>query len=358
MGKSTPKAPTPPDPVATAAAQTQSNRDTAITQARLNNVNQVTPYGNLTYQQTGTAEDGTPQFTATTSFSPSQQQLFDINQDSSIRLGNLGRDAIDRAGGILGRDVDFSGAPAQTTQIGVQGLRDFSGPVSFGQIQTSVGPDDFSADRQRVEDALFQRLSPQLSQRRAELEQQLINQGVTPGSGEAWNRGIDDYNRQENDLRLATVARAGDEQSRLFGMALQRGQFANAAQAQGYSQAADNASRSDAQRQQEFANQFNLGQINANLGNQGRQQFIQEEMLKRQTPLNEISALLSGTQVQSPQFVNTPGTQVSPTDVMGAYNTQYQGQLNNYNQQMAARNSALGGLFGLGGALGGAWIGR
>src|SRR6187549_1014741 len=48
-----PRAPTPPDPVATANAQTASNRDTALTQARLNNVNQVTPYGSLTYTASG-----------------------------------------------------------------------------------------------------------------------------------------------------------------------------------------------------------------------------------------------------------------------------------------------------------------
>ena len=53
MAKSSPKPPAAPDPVATAAAQTQQNKDTAYWNAVLNNVNQVTPYGNLTYKQTG-----------------------------------------------------------------------------------------------------------------------------------------------------------------------------------------------------------------------------------------------------------------------------------------------------------------
>lgn len=51
MGK--PKAPTPPDPKETAAAQTGTNLATAQANAVLGNVNQITPYGNLTYKQTG-----------------------------------------------------------------------------------------------------------------------------------------------------------------------------------------------------------------------------------------------------------------------------------------------------------------
>nr|DAF83379.1 MAG TPA: Neck appendage protein [Caudoviricetes sp.]DAK00511.1 MAG TPA: Neck appendage protein [Caudoviricetes sp.] len=51
MGK--PKAPTPPDPKETAAAQTGTNLATAQANAVLGNVNQITPYGNLTYNQTG-----------------------------------------------------------------------------------------------------------------------------------------------------------------------------------------------------------------------------------------------------------------------------------------------------------------
>ena len=59
---STPKA---PDPTATAAAQGAINKQTAIAHTELNNQNQVTPYGSISYTQTGTASDGTPQFTAT-----------------------------------------------------------------------------------------------------------------------------------------------------------------------------------------------------------------------------------------------------------------------------------------------------
>ena len=45
--------PDPPNPLATAAAQTGTNVATAVANANLGNVNQVTPQGNLTYSHTG-----------------------------------------------------------------------------------------------------------------------------------------------------------------------------------------------------------------------------------------------------------------------------------------------------------------
>jgi hypothetical protein len=56
MGKKTPQAPTPPDPIKTAQAQGVINRETAITQANLNRFDEYTPYGTSTWSQQG----GTP----------------------------------------------------------------------------------------------------------------------------------------------------------------------------------------------------------------------------------------------------------------------------------------------------------
>jgi hypothetical protein len=47
-------APSPPDPMATAQAQAKFNEEAAYEQQALNMVNQVTPYGTLTYTKTGT----------------------------------------------------------------------------------------------------------------------------------------------------------------------------------------------------------------------------------------------------------------------------------------------------------------
>ena len=58
MGK--PSAPPPPDPKETASASTSTNVGTAISNAFLGNVNQVTPDGGLNYDQTGTYQWNDP----------------------------------------------------------------------------------------------------------------------------------------------------------------------------------------------------------------------------------------------------------------------------------------------------------
>ena len=49
-----PEAPKPPDPKETSSAQTGTNIGTAIGNNVMGMVDQVTPYGNMNYTQTGT----------------------------------------------------------------------------------------------------------------------------------------------------------------------------------------------------------------------------------------------------------------------------------------------------------------
>lgn len=79
---------------------------------------------------------------------------------------------------------------------------------------------------------------------------------------------------------------------------------------------------------------------------QGRSQAFNEAAYTRSAPINEISSLLSGSQVTQPgsTFASTPQTQVGGVDYSGLVN-------NNYNQQMQQNNAMMGGMFGLGGTL-------
>jgi len=77
----------------------------------------------------------------------------------------------------------------------------------------------------------------------------------------------------------------------------------------------------------------------------GRQQAYQEALTERNQPLNEISGLLSGSQISQPQFQQTPQTGVGGVDYSGLVQSNYQAQLQN-------SQNALGGLFGLAGTLG------
>src|SRR6188472_3119979 len=95
MSKSDP--PTPPNPIATAAAQTGTNVSTAVANSFLNNTNQQTPTGNLNYNVTDNYSwtDPTtnqtyqiPRFTATQQLTPDQEA---IRKRQEMAQGNLAR---------------------------------------------------------------------------------------------------------------------------------------------------------------------------------------------------------------------------------------------------------------------------
>ncbi|MCP2134601.1 hypothetical protein J2S28_001653 [Rhizobium sp. SLBN-94] len=82
-----------------------------------------------------------------------------------------------------------------------------------------------------------------------------------------------------------------------------------------------------------------------------RQQRVQEALTERNQPLNEIGALMSGSQVQMPTFgAGTNQPSLPTVDYAGLVDRNYQSQLGQYQSQMAQRQGILGGLFGLGAA--------
>lgn len=228
------------------------NRETAITQTGLNAQDQYTPSGSLTYTQNGTWPDGTPRFVATTSYSPQEQEIYNLGQQTRTNLGNIGVEQSDKIRQLLGTNVDLS--------------------------------------NDAVESRLFElgskRLDPMYQEREAQLRNDLINRGIREGTP-AFDAEMRNFTQGRNDA-------------------------------------------------------FN------NLLLQGRGQSVQEILTARNQPLNEISALMSGSQVSQPNFTNTPQTQVSGVDYAGLVN-------NNYNQEVAQQQGMLGGLAGLGGSLIGGW---
>lgn len=85
----------------------------------------------------------------------------------------------------------------------------------------------------------------------------------------------------------------------------------------------------------------------------GRSQAFGEALAQRNQPINEITALLSGSQVSNPAQMSgpTPQASVGGVDYTGLVNQQYQAKL-------AQSNAMMGGLFGLAGSLGGAALGK
>jgi len=100
-------------------------------------------------------------------------------------------------------------------------------------------------------------------------------------------------------------------------------------------------------RQFDFANQMAAAQF----GNAQREAQIQEALMQRQIPINEISALMSGSQVQMPQFAGFQAANI-PTTPVGdyIYRTAELDQ-RNYQAELAAQQASMSGLFGLGSSL-------
>ena len=74
----------------------------------------------------------------------------------------------------------------------------------------------------------------------------------------------------------------------------------------------------------------------------GRQQAIQEALLERNQPINEIIGIGTGTQIAAPAWLSTPTSRVAAPDLAGMTYSSYNAELANHN----ARQQALGGLFG------------
>ena len=86
----------------------------------------------------------------------------------------------------------------------------------------------------------------------------------------------------------------------------------------------------------------------------GRQQAYNELLTERNQPLNEIAALMSGSQVRQPTFASTPQSNVANVDYAGLVNAKHQADMAAWQAEVNSQNAMMGGLFGLGGTLGAA----
>jgi Chaperone of endosialidase len=351
MGKD---APTPPNPFLTAQAQTGTNVSTAVANAYLSQVNQNTPEGALSYAPTNSYQwtDPTsgqtytiPTFTATQTLSPMNQAIKDQSQYAQYHMAAMANQQSDRISGLLSKGIDVTGAPSAGNASNILGITPANTSYSAGgPLATTYGPaDDFSADRQRVENALMARMNPQLQIEQQRVQQQLADQGIRYGS-QAYSDAMMNYSRQANDARFGAIGQAGQEQQRLMDMAAQRAGFQNQAQQQQYQQNALLAQFGNAG----LAQQMQQQQAGFNAAQAARNQYLQETYALRNQPINEITALLSGAQVQQPNFINTPGAQIPTTDVAGLINQNFNQQFQNYQQQSTNQNALIGGVLGLG----------
>ena len=363
-----PKAPAAPDYSAAARETAAGNLDAARTAVASNRVNQVTPYGNLDYAITGTDPYGNPTWTATTSLSDVGQKLLDQQNNASLGLGSTINAALGDVQNTMGQPFNPNTPAiqygAQAPTLNTQGANpvDFQRMGQAPQLQSSLDSSGM-AGWDRASAILNQRLQPQLQVQQEQLDTKLRNQGVMPGT-EAYNRAKASLGMQQNDLINQSQLTAQQIGGNLFNQDLQAGQFGNTAlnqmnqnqlanlgfnnQAgqQGFTNQLANQQAQNQAMNQQFANQ----QAGANLGNTAQQQAFNQQMTQYNMPLNTLSALRSGSQVQNPSFVNSAQQATTAgADILGASQMQHNASMANFNAGQAAQGSLNSGLMGLAG---------
>jgi len=200
---------------------------------------------------------------------------------------------------------------------------------------------DGMALRQRTEQAMYERMAPQLERDRLRMEAQLRDQGNLAG-GEAYGAQKELFNKQLADARLAITEKALAEQKAAFEQAQGRATFYNAAQQQDFTQQGLRAQFKNQTQGQRMA----MAQSKLDAENKARQAFLTEQYAQRNAPINEISALMSGSQVQQPNFVNTASSQIPTTDYAGLTNNRFSQDMASYQQSSQNFNQIMGGIFG------------
>jgi len=165
-------------------------------------------------------------------------------------------------------------------------------------------PGSADDNRKAIMDAMMSRSNEDIGNQESSARAKLVAAGIPIGS-DAYNKEMTRYDRARNDARNQAELSAGQEAQRSFGM-----------------------------------------------DSESRKQALAELLTGRQTPLNEITALMSGSQVSNP--FSTPGyaqnTNVAPAPVFAGAQAAGNNAMNVYNQQVGSRNALTSGIFGLGSA--------
>ena len=120
---------------------------------------------------------------------------------------------------------------------------------------------------------------------------------------------------------------------------------ANAAMGQNYGQAGTSAGLYN----QAVGQQYNQNLGAAQFGNTAAQQALAQQLGLYNQPLNQISALMSGSQIQAPQFQSYTGQNIQAAPVFQGVQQQGQAAMDQYGiqaNQAAANNSGMMGMMG------------
>lgn len=407
MGMYSPDYPDPPDPEKTAAAQTDTNIGTTIAGNTMKMVNKIGPTGSVKYKVNGTQDVkigdelySIPQYTEITRLNPTERRINARTNDAKLNMaktaadtsgflnqymkdqispddlpggGRLTNKSTSRINTNLSTTPDYQEALHRGTTQGIDTKIGFD-----PKYQRSYGQDgNWNEIRDQYTDALMKRAQPGLDKDRAALEADLVNRGVNIGS-EAYSDADFNFRQGANDLQMAAILAGGDEAARMEGLARDRATFKNDVQGKILDDEIRKAGFHNTAlgqkfgQQQTMANFYNniqgqkladeltkstftnsaLGQkfgenlSRANFNEAKRAAALQEKFAFRNQPINEITALLSGSQINMPQFDAPQITGPATTDYAGLVTNIYGQESQNAADEYAARTNLYGNLIG------------
>ena len=277
-------------------------------------------------------------------------------------------------------------------------------------IQRGVEGAEYNQDFAQTQyDRQMSLAQPQMDRKVNQLETQLRNQGLSPGTP-AYDNAVSDLRNnqgeQQSRMQQDAMRLGADEQQRQFGRNLQGGQFGNQASQQALNQQlgiggqqfgeqSQQQQLSNQQRQQQFGElqqlgsmrggaaqaQFDrqmqtsnlrdrqrqqLGQEQLAFGGQGfdqqmrqasfqnqlRQQSVAEQMQKEGWSLNKINAMLSGQQIGMPQMPSFMGASAGQAaNYLGAAQSQGSYAMDAANMEAQQRNAVMGAIGNIGGGM-------
>lgn len=224
-------------------------------------------------------------------------------------------------------------------QTGVQGTN-YQDQYDFSNVSQMPKYEDFNSSRDKITDAMMQRLQPYIDRDREALRTQLVNQGVGQGT-EAYGWDMDTFQRGVNDQRIAALLAGSQEQQNLFNNAmglrqqgvqeafaqgnlknsvadalfnqrLQQGAFANSAQAQQFGQQSAITGYNNDQAAREMAAQrealgYNNTLADKTYGNQNQALAYNNDLAYKQAAFNQ-DANAYNNNLASQQFKDQQAT--------------------------------------------------
>jgi hypothetical protein len=342
-----PSAPPPIDYQGYAKEQGAANKETAISEFQLNNANQDTPWGST--RLTGDPNDPAS-FLKTTTLNEADQKRLDQTRELQSGLIGLGKPALGVAQKALGSELNTGNLPPMAYQVDAQGGKQ----LDYSQLPGGVYDVGDTGDiRNRMENAAWgkyiDRAAPMMQQQTDALNTRLANMGgVTTGTAaQRQQAGLQaSQGDQARQAIFDSILQGGNAAQQEQGMRLNSANLWNQTRGQDANLLAQQTGFNNQQNQQDIQNAF----TNASLTNAARGQGLQEATALRQMPINELMAMLGGSQVNQPNFQPVQGTTWNPAPIMQGAQLQGQQAQQQFGTESGTYNSMIGALGSMGGA--------